>query len=74
MGLVEESLVIVSFPVAEPVCVGSKMIVSDRVCPGLRVAGKFADDRVNPLPCTVADFTVTAAFPTEVSVTTCVVE
>lgn len=64
---------ITSLPVAEPVCVGSKMMVSKSVCPGLRVAGKFSDDRVNPAPCTAADLTVTAAFPTDVSVTTCVV-
>lgn len=39
----------------------------------MSVAGRLTDESVKPVPCTEADFTVTAAFPTDVSVTTWVV-
>jgi hypothetical protein len=38
---------------------------------GFNVSGKVAPETVNPLPLTVAEFTVTAAVPVEVSVTVC---
>ena len=70
---VDELLVIVSWPVLEPVVVGSNVRVTSNVCPGLSVAGTLTGDREKPVPVTEIEFTVTAAFPVEVRVTVCVV-
>jgi len=72
VGLVEELLEIVTLPDAEPVVVGSNATLSDVVWPGFRVTGKAAPGRLKPVPVTVAEFTVTAAVPTELSVMGCV--
>lgn len=70
---VEELLAIVSWPVAEPVVVGSNVSVTFNDWPGLRVAGTLTDAIEKPLPVTEIEFTVTAAVPVDVSVTVCVV-
>ena len=72
VGLVDELLLIVSVPVAEPAAVGANFTVSVSVCLGLSVTGNVAPDTVNPVPLTAAEFTVTAPVPVEVSVTDCV--
>ncbi len=68
VGFVDELLVTVRFPVAEPTVVGSKVSVRESVLPGLRVAGRVTDDTEKPLPDIAIVFTVTAAVPLEVSV------
>ncbi len=65
-------LLIVMDPLAAPVLVGAKCTVSVAVCPGFSVAGKLAPVIVNPVPASVAEFSVSAAVPDEVSVTVCV--
>ncbi len=74
LGLVDESLVMDSWPVCEPVVVGSNVSVIDNVWPGLRVTGRVTGAKEKPLPITEMVFTVTAALPVESSVTTWVVE
>lgn len=73
VGLVDELLLIVNWPVIDPVVVGSKVRVVIVVCPGLRFKGKLTGDIENPLPVTEMEFTVTTAVPLEVKVTFCVV-
>ena len=58
--LVEDVLVMVSSPVAEPVALGSNSTPSVAVCPGASVTGSLGpDERVKPVPVTVAELTVT---------------
>jgi len=66
---VAELLAIVSCPVKEPVVEGSNCTLSVAVWPGFNVCGKAPALKVNPVPVTVAEFTVTAVFPNEVKVT-----
>jgi hypothetical protein len=73
VGLVDELLLMVSWPVIDPAEVGSNVNVMLVACPGFRVKGKPIWDTENPLPLTAMEFTVTAAEPLEVSVTLCVV-
>lgn len=70
---VDELLVTVSVPLAEPVAVGSNVSVILSALPGLSVAGRFTAEAEKPLPDTVTAFTVTGAVPVEDSVTVCVV-
>lgn len=70
---VDELLVTVSVPLAEPVAVGSNVSVTLSALPGLSVAGRFTAEAEKPLPDTVTAFTVTGAVPVEDSVTVCVV-
>jgi hypothetical protein len=72
-GFVDELLLMVNWPVAEPTTEGSNVRVTDNVCPGFRVAGRLTGETEKPLPVAVTEFTVTAAVPLEVSVTVCVV-
>jgi hypothetical protein len=74
VALVDELLVTVSCPLAEPVVVGLNVKATFSVCPGLSVAGKLTAGAENPLPVTAIEFTVTGAVPLEVRVTVCVVE
>ncbi len=55
-------------PLAAPVPAGSKLTCSGNDWPGFSVAGKVAPEIANPVPCTAADATVTAAVPDEVRV------
>ena|SRR3569833_1934140 len=73
VGFTDESLAIVSMPVSDPVLVGSNINVRRSVCPGLRVTGRVTGDKEKLVPLTETDFTVTAIFPVDVSVTTSVV-
>ena len=73
VGFVDELLLMVSWPVIDPVVVGSNVKVIPVACPGLRVNGKPIDANENPPPVTAMEFTVTAAVPLEVMVTVWVV-
>lgn len=70
--LPELLLLIVSCPAAAPEAFGSNCTFSVAVWPDVNVSGNVAPDRVNPLPLTDAELTVTAALPVDVNVTTCV--
>lgn len=61
-------LTIVNWPVYVPAVAGSNCTSSVSDCPGVSVAGNDAPDTENPVPLKLADFTVTAAVPVEVSV------
>ena len=74
VAFVDELLVTVNCPVAEPVVVGSNVNETLNVCPGFRVVGKLIAGVEKPLPVTEIEFTVTADVPLDVSVTVCVVE
>lgn len=74
VGFVVELLLTANCPVAAPTADGSNVSVNVSDCPGFSVAGRLAGDIEKPLPVAVAEFTVTAAVPLEVSVTVCVVE
>jgi len=65
---VEELLEKVMLPIAEPATVGEKLTCKVATCPGLRVRGNVAPDILKPAPVIVAELTVTAAVPEEVSV------
>lgn len=71
MGLVEELLVIVSWPVAAPAMRGSNPRLTVTACLGLKVIGKPASTILKPLPATWAELMVTGTFPFDVSVTVC---
>lgn len=73
VGFVEELLLIVSWPLIEPVVVGSNVSVTLVVCPAFRVRGKATGVTEKPVPVTVMDVTVTADVPLEVRVTVWVV-
>jgi hypothetical protein len=70
---VEELLLIVNWPFAVPVVVGSNCTCSVRDCVGFNVAGKLPPKIVNPVPVITAEFTVTGDVPVEVRVRDCVV-
>lgn len=72
VAFVEELLFMVSWPVTEPVAVGSNCTLSVIVWPGLSVTGKVAPDTEKPAPVARAELTVTADVPVEVKVTGCV--
>ena len=69
VGFVDELLVMVSCPVAEPAAVGLNCTVSATDWPALRVTGNVAPDTRKPVPLTVAALIVTGAVPVEVRVT-----
>ncbi len=71
--LVDDVLLTVICPVAEPTADGSKVSVTVSVCPGLSVAGRLAAEAEKPVPVTAMELTVTAAVPLEVKVTVCAV-
>lgn len=70
---VAEVLLIISWPVAAPVVVGSNVNVNVNTWPGFNTEGSVTADAENPLPETDTEFTVTAAVPLDVSVSVCVV-
>jgi hypothetical protein len=70
---VDESLLIVIWPLAVPVVVGLNWTCSVIDCVGLSVAGKLPPTIVKPAPVIVAEFTVTGDVPVDVSVNDCVV-
>jgi hypothetical protein len=65
----EASPTIVSWPVAAPAAVGSNCTVRVMELPGVKVTGRVGAETVKPVPVTVAELTVTAAAPVEVTVT-----
>jgi hypothetical protein len=67
-------LLIVSFPVADPVAVGANCTVSVRVCFGFNVAGRLPPAMLKPDPVIDAELTVTASLPDDVSVNDVVAE
>ena len=69
---VEESLVIVSWPLALPSAVGSNCTCSVIDCVGFRVTGKLLPTIEKPAPVIAAELTVTGEVPDEVSVKDCV--
>ena len=69
-----ELLLTVSCPVAAPAALGRHSMVTDAVAPGLREIGKLPPTMEKPVPVTVAEETVTADVPVDVSVTDFVVE
>jgi hypothetical protein len=72
--LLDELLVMVSFPLAVPVVAGSNVSVMEIDWPGFSVAGRLTADDAKPLPDTTIELTVTGAVPVDVSVSICVVE
>jgi hypothetical protein len=66
---VDDVLLMVICPVAEPTAVGSKVSVTVTVCPGLSLAGRLTGEAEKPVPVTARELTVTAAVPLEVRVT-----
>jgi hypothetical protein len=71
VGFVDELLVMLSWPVIEPVAVGLNNTLAVPVCPGLRVMGRLTGDSEKALPVTVMEFTVTGEVPLEVNVKIC---
>jgi hypothetical protein len=69
VGLVEELLVIVICPVAEPAVVGSNCTVPTSAWPGLRVTGNAVPEAEKPAPDIEAVLIVTGAVPVDVRVT-----
>jgi hypothetical protein len=71
--LVEELLLMVSWPVAAPTAVGLNCIFSTASSPGSSVVGSVGPDNVKPEPVSVVALIVTGAVPVEDKVTGCVV-
>src|ERR1035441_2182656 len=69
--LVEELLVMVSWPVAAPTAVGSNSTLSVACWPGFNVTGKVLPKIAKPAPVTAAALMVTGTVPVEVKVTGC---
>jgi hypothetical protein len=70
--LVDESLWMVSWPIAAPAAVGSNCTFRVTAWCGFNVTGNVAPDTVYPASLSVAALTVTGAVPVEVNVTGCV--
>ena len=64
----DESLLIVIWPVAAPAVVGLNCTCSVTACVGFSVTGKLPPTIVKPAPVIEAEFTVTAEVPVDVSV------
>jgi hypothetical protein len=69
---VDELLVIVICPVADPVAVGKNCTCSVTVWVGFNVTGRLPLTIVKPVPVIAAELTVTGAVPVDVSVNECV--
>jgi hypothetical protein len=67
--LVDESLPIVSWSVADPVVVGSNLTFNVTDWLGFKVTGNVAPDTVKSVPVNTAELIVTGAVPLEVKVT-----
>ena len=70
--LVEELLVMVSWPVAAPETVGSNTTLKVTLCVGFRVNGAVAPETEKPVPEIAIALMVKGCVPFEVSVTVCV--
>jgi hypothetical protein len=70
---VDELLVIVICPLADPVAVGKNRTCSVTVWVGFNVTGRLLPTIVKPVPVIAAELTVTGAVPVEVSVNDCIV-
>jgi hypothetical protein len=70
---VDESLLIVSCPLAVPVAAGANCTCNVMDWVGFNVAGKLLPTIVKPAPVIVAELTVTGAVPVDVKVSDCVV-
>ena len=70
---VDESLLIVIWPLADPVAVGRNCTYNVTDCVGFNVAGKLPPTIAKPAPLIVAELTVTGEVPVEVNVNDCVV-
>jgi hypothetical protein len=71
---VAELLLIVIWPLADPVAVGLNCTWSVTDCVGFSVTGRLPLTIEKPAPLIVAEFTVTGEVPVEVSVSACVVD
>jgi hypothetical protein len=71
---VEESLLIVSWPVALPLVAGANCTCNVTDWFGFRVTGKLPPTIVKPVPVIAAELTVTGEVPVEVRVRDCVVD
>ena len=71
---VEELLLMVRLPVADPDVVGLNWTCMVSDWPGFNVAGSVTATMEKPVPAIEAELTVKGAVPEEVSVTACVVE
>jgi hypothetical protein len=71
---VDELLLIVICPPADPVVVGLNCTCSVTACAGFSVTGKLPPIIVKPEPVIAAEFTVSGAVPVDVSVNDCVVD
>jgi hypothetical protein len=69
----DELLLIVIWPVADPIVAGRNCTCSVMDCVGLNVAGKLPPTIVKPAPVIAAEFTITADVPVDVRVNDCVV-
>jgi hypothetical protein len=65
---VDESLLIVIWPLAAPVAVGRYCTCNVIDCVGFSVTGKLPPTIAKPVPVIAAEFTVTGDVPVEVSV------
>jgi hypothetical protein len=70
---VDESLLIVICPLADPVAVGRNCTCNVIDCVGFSVAGRFPPTIVKPAPVIIAEFTVTGEVPVDVNVIDCLV-
>jgi hypothetical protein len=66
--LLDELLMREREPESDPAAVGSNVTFKVEVRPGFKVSGKAAPETENPVPLTVAEFTVTGAVPVELRV------
>lgn len=72
--LLDELLLIVSFPVTAPLADGANCTVSVSVCFGFKVAGRLPPTMLKPDPVIESAFTVNASEPDDVSVNDCVAD
>ena len=70
---VDELLLIVICPFADPAVVGRNCTCNVIDCVGLNVVGRLPPTIVKPAPVIEAEFTVTGDVPVDVSVSDCVV-
>ena len=71
INFVDALLITVNCPLKLPTVFGSKSTCSVVDCPAFNVTGRLTPESEKPVPATLAEFTVTAEVPVEVSVTDC---
>ncbi len=69
VGLADELLAIVTWPVAAPALAGSNCKLKVAACFDFKVSGNVAPDMLKPVPVRVAELIVTGAVPVDVKVT-----